>query len=390
MATLYQTTNTARKVIIFFLIGAVIILVIDLFQRAPVAVPANAELKRFYMVVDGKLGNIAAPTIPAINVNKQGATYALEGVYGVFPDVAYLYSVEKPREKLLVFENAQKNTVLLGFSADAFEDKGDESYTWNSVDLTKRVDFNKTLQSWKLTTEYEGNVDAIRRKALTREIEYYLNQTERLVNLMSFDNYGMDNAIYNAKYAKLDNGIFVEKTNAVESDYIIVNAYRNLRLADLKPRNELPEVKSQALIPKVVDGQVYGNDPRIGQMHGIASENFSNYAKELYEMSFTNFEYSSKKGSYSLVTPDEAWNKIQSGGGSIVSILPQNFNYFAEYPTNLSVRRFTADRSKTVLGYYEPEEWIGFVYPIYIFEGRAELTDGRIGSFILFIDAQRR
>jgi len=389
MATLYQATATTRKVIIFFLIASIVILAFDIVQRAPKTTVVAVDPNRCYLPADAK-EIIAAPAIPSLQgVTRQGSTYALEGVYTSLPDVAILYQIEKPREKLLVFETAQEVISDLGFDSNSFDDKGGSNYEWISEDGSKTLIFNKVNQIWNLKTKYEDNIDAIRRKTLSRNVDYYSNQLKRLISAAGWDIYGLDEAIYDIRYAKFDNGIFVEKTTPQESDYIFGSAYRSLRLASLKKGSDLPNT-ALCKASKDVDGQVFGTDPRFGQLSVIASENFTNYSRDLYSLDYINYEYNSKQIIHSIVKADEASTRIQTGSGALVQILPVNFNYFADYPTNISIRKFTADRTKTVLGYYEPKEWTGYVYPIYIFEGVAELTDGRKASFIFYVDAIKR
>lgn len=388
MATLYTTASTTRKIIIGFLAVGVVFLGLDLIQRVPKTTPTNTNTNRCYLPADNIFGTIVAPKIPSISVTTQGASYLLEGVYTLFPDVAYVHSIEKPREKLLVFENAQKVIDSFGFTSAQFEELGEGNYQWSASNNTKTLKFNKTLQSWDISTKMEDNLDALRRKTLSRDLNYYIRQVQRIISTASFNNYGMENAIIDTRFAKLVDGIFTEKTTPEESDYVFGNAYRSLRAADLKSKTDLPDT-ALCKASKNIDVQAYGSDPRVGQLKVLVSENASNYATDLYSLNFINYEYSSKKGVYSIITPDEAWNRVQSGSGSLVSILPQNYNYFAEFPSNVTVRRFTADRARTVLGYYEPKEWSGYVYPIYVFQGRAELTDGRVASFTFFVNALR-
>jgi len=275
-----------------------------------------------------------------------------------------------------------------GFNSDQFTELGDGNYQWTGSNSTKTLKFDKTLQSWDLTTNMNDNINALRRKSLSRDLDYYTRQVERIISAGDFDTSGMEDAIIDVRFAKLNNGVYTEKTTPEESDYVFGNAYRTLRVADLKLKADLPDT-NLCKASKSVDAKAYGSDPRVGQLKVLVSENATTYESDLYSLSYINYAYASKKGVYSIITADEAWNRVQSGKGSLVSILPQNYNYFAEFPTNTTVRKFTAERSKTVLAYYEPKEWTGYVYPIYVFEGRAELSDGRVASFTYFVSALR-
>ncbi len=389
MATLYQSAETTRKIIVGFLVLAVVILVIDIVGRTPTTTNTNVNASRFYMNPDNIFKTLDPINIPKLDTDISNASYAIEGVVGVYPDVAYVYKIDEPREKLLVFENAQENVDTLGFDPDDFT-QNENVYTWKSSDESKTLIFDKILQSWNLTTSYEDNVNAIKNKTITRDEAYYTGRMENLLRSLSFDINGFDDAIIDVRFSKLTNGIFEEKDSNLESDYVIIDSYRQLRFADLKPSSELPEVSNKALIPKEVDAQVFNSDPRKGQLRVIASENFTNYLNELYELEYTNWQYSNETGKYLIITPEEAWTKISEGNGSLVSILPQNFNYFSDYPSNLKVNRFVADMTQTVVAYWENSEWDGYLHPIYVFTGRANLSDGRLANFTYFIDAIKR
>lgn len=389
MATLYQSAETTRKVIIGFLLLAVVILVFDIIGRNPTTPTIDTNALRFYMTPDNKFKTLDPITIPSLDSDRTTSSYAIEGVVGVYPDVAYVYKIDEPREKLLVFENAQEDVDTLGFDPDTFNEN-ENIYTWENDDKSKTLTFDKIKQSWGLTTLYEDNVNAIKNKTITRDEDYYSGRMENLLRSLGFDENGLDDATIDVRFAKLTNGIFEEKTSNLESDYVIIDSYRNLSFADLKPSGELPEVSNKALIPKAVSAQVFNSDPRVGQVRAIVSENFTNYLNELYELNYINWQFSSEVGKYLIISPSEAWTKISQGNGSLVSLLPQNFNYFSEYPTNLKVTRFVADMTKTVVGYWENSEWDGYLHPIYVFYGRANLSDGRLANFTFFIDAIKR
>ncbi len=56
----------------------------------------------------------------------------------------------------------------------------------------------------------------------------------------------------------------------------------------------------------------------------------------------------------------------------------------------LEVSRFRATATETELAYFEPNIWEGYVYPIYIFRGKAELVSGKTADFVFYVDAIRR
>ncbi len=399
MATLYDASKTGRKVLFGFLIFTLLVLVIETIsnaQQAAILTPTNTA--RYYMNPDRAFGDISRPNIPGISLDSSVTpSYSLESVFTVLPDVAYVYKIDKPREKLGSFEAAQTSVNKLGFNPLVYT-TDNNLFTWETASGTKVIKYDKENLTWSMTTDYTNNIEAKRIKTLNNTIDPYERSALSLIKSLGFDTTGFDTGLVDARFAKYNNGTFFNNDNPAEADYVVINIFRNLSFADLKPTDELPQTDNKALIPKPIDAYVYTADPRIGEIHVIASNKLSDYKKDVFELNFTDYEYSIDsnsadgllRGSYLIITPEEAWTKIQQGQGSLVSLIPQSGNYFGDQPDTVSVRKFVADRSKTLLGYYEPKDWTGYVYPIYIFKGRAEMNDGRQAEFTYYIEAIKR
>lgn len=397
MATLYQFSNNARKGVILILVLVVAILLVDTyskFQSSNGVIITNQT--RFYSKPDKALGEIPALVIKSIATDTSvKPTYSRQSVHSNnYPDVAYVYAIEKPREKLDSFENAQAIAQSLGFSPNSYTSKGNNTFEWSSSFGTKVLTYNKVSQVWSLKTAYADNIEAKKIKSISTDITSYQRNAISLVSELGFPIQGISEDTIDARFSKLSfDGSFMAldkvEGSAVDT-YVVINIKRYLRLADLLPESELQVLRQQKIaIPSARDAFVYQSDPRDGELRLVVSNNMQDYSKDVFEMSFINFVYTGSKGVYQLITPDEAWNNAQSGQGALVSLIPQGYNYFVDYPT-AGISKFVADATKTELGYYEPEEWTGFVYPIYIFKGRAELSDGRQASFTYFVDALKR
>ena len=350
------------------------------------------------MNADRKFGDIDRPKIPGITLDSATTpSYSLESVFTLLPDVAYVYKIDKPREKLGAFENAQNSVKALGFNPLVY-DTDNNLFTWETAGGTRIIKYDKENLTWSMTTNYADNIEAKRVKTLNTKISSYESTALSLVKTLGFDTTGFDTGLVDARYAKYNNGTFYNNDNPLEADYVVINLYRNLSFADLKPTDQLPQTENKALIPKPIDAYVYTEDPRVGEIRIVGSNQMRDYTKDVFELNFTNYEYSIDsasadgllRSSYLIITPEEAWTKIQQGQGSLVSLIPQSGNYFGDQPSTAAVRKFVADRSKTLLGYYEPKEWTGYVYPMYIFKGRAEMSDGRQAEFTYYIEAIKR
>jgi hypothetical protein len=395
MASLYKSVEQTRKIVIIILIVVGLILLWNIYRgiTAEEDIILPGEAGRFYMQTNPIFGEVPQPTIPGIEYN-QDAEFVLESIHSQgFPDVSYVYSVTQPREGLLSRSNAESTAQALGFEPRGYTSQG-STLTWISADGTKTLSYNLQSRTWDLMTRYSDNEAALQRKNMltgnsVEDVERQYSQTiTSLLRALGFNSYGLTTPLISSKLIQQGiDGIFINVQSTAEAQYARSQVQKKLPLADLKPTAERPEGE-----PPVVPGPatVYSDDPRDGQINFIVSNQVRDYARDIFEMEFTDFEYDTRSiGAYSIVTPDEAWNNVQRGNGSLVFIFRQSSNYFADY-SSIEVRRFRADARLTELAFYEPNEWSGFTTPIYVFRGIAELASGERAEFIFFTDAIKR
>jgi hypothetical protein len=391
LATLFQATSQARKIIFIILLIIIAISGWETYSKyRKSSVVTSPTTLSFYMEADFGVGEVPDLKVPSIVLNQDfNPKFVLEGRHNLtnFPDVSYVYTISQPREKLLTFENAKSTAKVLNFSPEDYEKVDESKVKWIQESGSKVLTYDKKNLTWNLTTNYSTSTSALARKTVLSDILVYANGIKSALSKLGFEGVGFSNGQANVKFMKLGiDGVFVGIDQANDADYVYLTVQRKLSLADLKPDNEMPEVSDKTLIPSPVSGLVYKTDPREGSLNMVVSNRLSNYSQDIFELDFTDFEYS-RKGSYLIINPNEAWTKVQQGKAFLVSLLPQNSNYFASFPKNVKVTEFTAEAVKTELGFWEPETWDGFVYPIYIFKGRAMLEDGRLATFTFYVDA---
>lgn len=390
--SLNDSATTARKVVLGFLVFCIVVMMwsfISGFISTPAPVVRD-NVVRFYMEVDRALGDIAPPEIPSISYNTD-SNYSFRGFFNAFPDVAYVYSVNEPAPGFFRLERGQEVASLLGFDPALYQTTDNTNYTWKSADNSKELKFDSINKFWELSTVYSLNQAAIARKTLLTT-EAYSAQVSSALSRLGFTDPFLRAGETISRYVRLGiDDIFLDVATQEEAEYAFVDAFKKIRLADLKPNNLLPAVEDRSIIPNPFDGKVYSSDPRYGQASFIVSNNLGNYGNDIFSLRYNEFEYNeNNKGSYLILTPQEAWNNIQLGRGSLVSIRAQGQNYYGAKPNEISVRSFDIDAEQTELAYYEPSEWEGVIYPIYVFKGTAQLEDGRQASFIFYIDAIKR
>lgn len=397
--TLYDAAGRARKIVLIVLVVVILILVWEAVGNLNSQTgPTGTTVFRFYMDPDNAFPVLPQLSVAEVSIDKNvTSNYAIENLFPGFPDVAYVYKIDKPREKIDTLENAVVTSKTLGF--DTYQTPVDSNYTWLASQNTKTLKFNTQTQVWSMTTDYFNNLDVKKLTTVNPDVDSYKSMVIGLINAMGFGSSpGLTSGQLEATLADLGtNGVFFKPETEAQAKYVFLDVYRRLRFADLKPDSEFKDIKDKSIVPLAYDGLVYTSDPRVGEFRVVIGGTSTDYTKSVLELNFTNFDYSVKSSQLVVaknyvITPDEAWTNAQSGKGFLTSLIPEGANPLGDYSNleTIGVKRFVADAQKTVLGYYESEEWTGYVIPIYIFSGKAELNDGRLASFKIYVDAIKR
>lgn len=389
MATLYASTNTARKFLIAFLVFSVAILIFDNLGSLPGSNSVSTEAARFYMKVNRTFGNLPTFEIDSIALDpSSNPQYVVQSAFSTaFPDVSYVYQILQPRENFQFLSSFEATAKTLGFP-DSPTVSGND-YTWVSADGTKTLRYNGVSQVWKLETDLVANADARVARLTLDNVSSYQSRIQSLLKNSNFDSKGFDQAVFDTKFLDLNSeGDLIVTDNALDAEFAFGTAYRTLPLADLKPAAERPELKKGQVLPTAFTGKTYTADPRKGSFNILFSYNLGTMTKDLYSLDFINFEYT-QSGVYQIITPTEGFSEIQNGRGALVSLTQPSKDFFADQ-SGVSVTRFDIDARRTEIAFYEPQEWIGYTFPIYVYYGTAQLTNGGLANAIFFMDAVKR
>ncbi|MDQ7021449.1 MAG: hypothetical protein Q9M91_06515 [Candidatus Dojkabacteria bacterium] len=113
------------------------------------ALPVAEEKFSYWVPADRLYGEISVPQIPSLQYNKS-TPIIRQNFHLAFPDTAYVYAVEKPREKLDTFDNARDTISILGFSPDNFTELIPATeYLWGKDNSTKQITFNTSTRKWR-------------------------------------------------------------------------------------------------------------------------------------------------------------------------------------------------------------------------------------------------
>ncbi len=395
MATrsLIQTASQIRRGVVIFLVAALVIFLFDTVSKFLTSGinPFNPVVSFYLEPNSTNVGDVPVPKIPSLAIAENSKPeFAVEGVFAAHPDSAFAYKIENPVEKLNTVESAIKTAKALGFTNNYTQANAD--LTWENTAKTRSLKFNKTSQTWRLRTQYFLDAEALKPKSVTKDLAIYANQAGGIVSTLGFSEQSLTRAKVESMWAKLGiNGLFTNPVAAASADYILIDMYRQFDLARLKATTQLPQSQRNVKPPPEFDGKVYTDDPRVGSLHMVMADGDGDPSRNVYELDFTNYTYNYNYGIYRVLTPAEAWDKVQQGSGSLTLLQNQTADYFAP-SVALDVTKFAVDASKTEIAYWEPPvtDTNRFLYPIYVFRGRAELTGGKQGIFVFYADALKR
>jgi hypothetical protein len=392
--SLVKTASQIRRGVVIFLIVAVAIILFDTVSKflSSGINPFNPTISFYLDPNTTNIGEVPKPKIPSLAIAENSKpTFSVEGLFPAHPDTAFVYKIETPVEKLNTVENAIKTAKTLGFTNNYTQVNAD--LTWENNAKTRKLQFNKTNQTWKLRTQYFLDAEALKPKSITEDVTTYANRASGIVASLGFSEQSLNRAKVEAVLAKLGiNGLFTNPISASSADYVVIDMYRQFDLARLKSSSQLPQSQRNVTPPPEFDGKVYTDDPRVGSLHMVITDADNNDpSRVVYEFDFTNYTYNYNYGIYRVITPAEAWDKVQQGEGSLTLLQTETADYFAP-SVSLEVTKFAVDATKTEIAYWEPPvtDTNRFEYPIYVFRGRAELAGGKQGRFVFYVDALKR
>lgn len=394
MASLVITSSNIRKGIVGFIVFAILIAGIDTARRF-LDSSLNPFNQNIQIYPDPTPGRASIPELKLTSnvVLPEGSqpTFLVEGAFPSMPTVANVYTIESPIVKLDTVDNAKRVAGLLGFTATAYVEANRDELVWENTTRTRTLTFNKATYKWSLRTQYFFDAEALKPKTIN-DLESYKNVATSVLSSLDFSDNSFQRAPIVATLAKLGlDGYFTNPVTSSFADYVDLQVYRNFELAAPRNRSELPSGAQNIQLPNPTVGRVYTANPKAGSFSAVVSNDGRDLTKELFSLDFFHYEYAFNKipSRYPTLTAAEAWDQVRLGKGALMDMNLQTADYFAA-PTPLNARKFTVDAAKTEIAYYEPNPWLGYIHPIYIFRGRVETTEGKVGYFVFYMDAIRR
>lgn len=386
MSKLSDTTKSVRKYLVYFLAFAlVIILIQNIYSYLTRDKDLVSRGNSAYAIVDSLYGPISYPEIPTLTLTDNSEpVFTIDGAFFASPDSVNVYKVEKPRETLGSVARAEEMAQYLGFEG-TYQEEGNTIYWEKGTNQRLRYDkVTRDINYHNYTLSPQSYSQVIPDAFDAKQVDSIFSDAFRQLSQKGFNKVEAENM-----YLVQEDNTIKTTTNLEKSDYIRKDYKVDLEIVSLKTLAANAEPTNTEAIP--LRGKIYLADPDQGtttstmlyrDLNSEVDEN--NLIREFTEKGFDIDE--TEKGVYMLKTTEQAWEDIKEGNGSLVKLLKQGKDPLEEYEP-LEVNRFIADPDKQQLGYFMTDEWTGYIYPIYIFGGTAELASGETADFIFYTPA---
>lgn len=337
-----------------------------------------------YAFVDSSFGKIDYPEIPSLTISEAAnPSFSVNGQFVDFPTSVNVYQVDKPRETLGNRVKAEDLASSLGFLSSAVSEG--EYYKWATNE--KALEYNKLNKNfeYKNTEIINSNTD----RAEISDIEEVSNTINRILQITKQPTRFTSE---NLNYINYISQGYTKVSSASQANFILSDFYESYEIVSLKSSIQTDPAQNTSNASKL-DGRIYFTDPLLGSTRIIITNEDYKKDRNAKEIDFlaeiktisSNIDLDST-AVYPLKDIEEAWEDIKDGKGSLRSLVKKSENPYSNY-RELTVNRFIADPSQTKLGFYYPEEWTGYIYPIYIFSGSAELSDNTSADFVFYTKA---
>jgi hypothetical protein len=321
------------------------------------------------------------------------------------PRIVNVYSYTNLGQRLNSQAEAKILAKKMGFDPDRMVRQGTSGYIWGNnehkrslfvsardINFTMKTDIDtirKIRREADLPTEREAPslaTNALRHLGILDQVYTEVPPTVRLIDINPDGSFSQADSLLNAELIRVD---FMRKVP-------MISIAKNLEGAE----QMVNSLTKRDLSYEV--GTAYINDERVEvynfstlvTYHNPVKSNITVYigAKQpdlmilpnVYQIEFNTWKVEQEPcGTYELISPSLALQRIQNGEGSLVylnSLGDEIRDYIPQ-----SVRKFRVDNM--YITYYEGPREQQFSQPVYMVEGQAELRGGERADFFIYYPA---
>jgi hypothetical protein len=328
------------------------------------------------------------------------------------PEIINVYRFNNPTQSVSAQADSKVLANRLEFDPDAVIRKGTrgtESYVWTNRDTAKTLEIEAKNLNFTLRTDPSRIREISREQMLPSEQEARSMASNVLRSLGLYsDDYSKGN--HRTTYIRVNpDGTFSKASSPAEADLIRVDFIRSKSMITIESYlvgadRMVASLSRKFPEPPVVETPIINNERvEIYTFNTLVSfpqtqkSNISVYVgpedktsknstlRTIYQIEYTYWPIDVEScGTYELLTPQTAIERVQSGEGSLVYLFETGGDDVVEYVPK-KVKKFNV--FDVFLVYYEDREELGFLQPVYVISGEAIFENDTKGLFDFFYPA---
>ncbi len=311
-----------------------------------------------------EFGKIALPQIPGTQSDTSKWNFTLDTPTGRLPhlpDRLPVFPLRNPAATPLTELKAEQLAASLGFTTKP-QIPSPSIYEWKTNWRTLRM--NVVSQAFVLESDPQILEIQLSRGQSLPESQAKARALSFL-NELNLSNKNLKSARKEASYIKIEKG--------------------ELKQAESLSQGHLTRIDLFKII--AVDGKnynVYSPEPYQGLTYlAISGQRGEEFYERVPYARYQNWEILTDEGStYPLLSPNDAWNALTSGKGTLVYLKPQDSGPY-QNPAVPNVEEVKIQ--KVSLAYYESKAPQEYLTPIYIFKGIAEVEGQAPWEVIFYV-----
>jgi hypothetical protein len=333
------------------------------------------------------------------------------GKIDALPEIVNVFEFNNPIQSVTAQADAKVLANRMGFDPDSVTRKGTESYIWVDRENSRTLEIQARNLNFSFKTDPAKIKEVIRDSTLPSEQEAK-SKAANILRSLGLGLYSEDYSKGNHKttFIKINpDGSFSKAASHVDADLIRVDFMRsksmitipsNIVGSDTMIQNltkrlpEPPVVETRIINEKRVDVYTFNTpvsfprtqESNISVLVGAEQRRARDLALNgIYQIEYTNWPINVEScGTYELLSPQVAIDKVQAGEGSLVYLYDIDGDDVVDY-TPRKVKRFLVFDVFVV--YYEEREESRFLQPVYLISGEAIFENDVKGLFDFFYPA---
>lgn len=325
------------------------------------------------------------------------------------PDIINVYRFNNPTQSVTAQADAKVIAQKLGFNPDAIIRRSAESYVWVNSEQNTTLEVQAKNLNFKFRTDASRMREAASEGALPSEQEAK-NYAAGILRTLGAYPEDYSKGDHRTTYLKVNpDGSFRKASAPADANLIRVDFARSKSMITIESNIVGAERIVQTLSRKIKEPPIIEtpivNDKRIEvyTFNTLVSfpqtqrSNITVYVgapnskvqdstmKYIYQIDYTFWPIEVEAcGTYELISPQLAIEKIQNGEGSLVYLYETNGDDVVEY-TPRKVKKFHV--FDVFIVYYEDRTELEYLQPVYVVSGEAIFDNDTKGLFDFFYPA---